>query len=133
MLSVLQSGCAWQLLLVNFPSWGTVYAQYRKWHIRGVLKAVHDVLRERVWIKAGRAAQPAAGIIDSRGAGTTEAGGPRGFDGAKKGGGRQRHILVDTMGLLLKVVVHPADVQEREGGKLILKGIKETFPKLEKV
>jgi putative transposase len=64
---------------------------------------------------------------------TTEAGGIRGFDGAKKVNGRKRHILVDTLGLILKVVVHPADVQDREGGKLVLEGIKQAYPKLEKV
>ncbi|MFB9991945.1 IS5 family transposase [Deinococcus oregonensis] len=133
MLYVLKTGCAWRLLPLNFPPWTTVYAQYRRWRIRGVLKHVHDVLRERVRIAAGRDAQPTAGIIDSQSAKTTEAGGIRGFDGAKKVNGRKRHILVDTLGLILKVVVHPADVQDREGGKLVLEGIKQTYPKLEKV
>jgi len=133
MLYVLQTGCAWRLLPLNFPSWGTVDAQYRKWRIRGVLKDVHDVLRERVRKAAGREAQPTAGIIDRQSAKTTEAGGIRGFDGAKKVNGRKRHILVDTLGLILRVVVHPADLQDREGGKLVLDGVKKQYPTLEKV
>ena len=53
MLYVLKTGCAWRLLPISFPSWGTVYAQYREWRIRGVLRHVHDVLRERVRVYAG--------------------------------------------------------------------------------
>ncbi len=133
MLYVLKTGCAWRLLPLNFPPWTTVYAQYRKWRICGVLKHIHDVLRERVRIAAGRDAQPTAGIIDSQSAKMTEAGGIRGFDGAKKVNGRKRHILVDTLGLILNVVVHSADIQDREGGKLVLDGMKQIYPKLEKV
>ncbi len=133
MLSVLKTGCAWPLLPLKVPPWTTVYAQYRRWRICGVLKHVHDVLRERVRIAAGRDVQPTAGIINRQSAKTTEAGGIRGFDGAKKVNGRKRHILVDTLGLILNVVVHSADIQDREGGKLVLDGMKQTYPKLEKV
>jgi putative transposase len=76
---------------------------------------------------------PSAGIIDSQSARTTEQGGPHGFDGGKKVNGRKRHLLVDTTGLVLKAVVHPADLHDREGGKLLLGSLGEQFPRLRHV
>jgi putative transposase len=71
-----------------------------------------------------------AAIIDSQSVKTTEQGGPHGYDGGKKVNGRKRHVLVDTLGLLLKVVVHPANIQDREGAKLVLTGLDRAFPRL---
>ena len=76
----------------------------------------------------GRKAQPTAAIVDSQSARTTEAGGPRGYDGGKKVSGRKRHILVDTQGNLLKARVHPADIHDRRDAELLLAGLKAEFP-----
>jgi putative transposase len=78
----------------------------------------------------GRDVEPSAGIIDSQTVKTTEKGGIDGYDAGKKINGRKRHILVDTMGLLLMVVVHPASIQDRDGAKLVLDKIQYSFPKL---
>ena len=71
--------------------------------------------------------------MDSQSSKTTEQGGPRGFDGAKKVGDRKRHILVDTLGLLLRIVVHPANIQDCDGSKLLLDGVRGVLPCLEHI
>jgi putative transposase len=81
----------------------------------------------------GRPASPSAGVIDSQSVRTTEAGGPRGYDAGKKVKGRKRHILTDTTGLLVAVVAHRADIQDRDGAVPLLASIRQPFPWLRHV
>ncbi len=130
---VVRSGCPWRLLPHEFPNWKTVYGIFLRWRNDGTWQRIHDTLRDMLRRRLGRKKSPSAAIIDSQTVKTTEVGGQRGYDAGKKINGRKRHIVVDTLGLILALVVHPADVQDQDGAVLvlgILGRLKERFHRL---
>lgn len=125
---LLRTGCQWALLPKEFPPKSTVYDYFRRWWTDGTLLTIYHALLELARVAAGREPQPTAGIVDSQSVKTAEAGGPRGFDAGKKINGRKRHLLVDTLGLPLRGVVHAASIQDRDGLAPLLRHIRRRFP-----
>jgi transposase len=125
---IARSGCQWRLLPKDFPPYSTVQRYFYAWRDNGLWQAINHVLLMDVREAVDREASPSAGVIDSQSVKTTESGGPRGYDAGKKIKGRKRHILTDTIGLPLAMIVHPADVQDRDGAPILLATVCSLFP-----
>jgi putative transposase len=120
MFYLVRTACQWRNLPKDFAPWRTVYHYLRLWKRTGLWERIHTHLREHLRQVEGRQRQATAGIIDSQSVKSTECSDQRGYDAGKKVNGRKRHVLVDTLGLVLAVLVLPANIQDRDAARQLL-------------
>ncbi|MFE4960679.1 IS5 family transposase [Streptomyces sp. NPDC056653] len=129
---VTDNGVKWRSVPGDFPAWDRVYAFFRRWCKNGLVKELHDRLRGKAREAAGRDREPTAAIIDSQSvkAAASVPATSRGYDGGKKINGRRRHVITDSLGLLLMVLVTAADVTDRQAARVMLPQLRDRFRKI---
>lgn len=132
-LYIVKGGIPWRLLPHEFPPWKTIHSIFRKWTLDRTWEALNDRLRALVREQQDKRCRPTGAILDSQSVKSDGHGGTVGYDAAKKIKGRKRHLLVDTLGLVLGVLVTAANVPEREGAQSLLGRVLVWFTWLKKM
>jgi len=131
---LLKTGCQWRMLPIDFPKWELVYYYYSRWKNEGVFEELNEILRNMLREQKGKHLSPSVGLIDSQSVKTTRIGGEaRGYDGGKKIKGRKRHIITDTNGWLLSVVIHAANEHDSQTGFDVMQTLRYRFERMKKI
>ncbi|MFE0820674.1 IS5 family transposase [Streptomyces sp. NPDC058847] len=132
---LVDNGIKWRAMPSDFPPWPRVYAFFARWRDAGLVAELHDRLRDAVRVAEGRDQEPTAAIVDSQSvkADATVTLASRGFDAGKKVNGRKRHLLTETLGLLLNVLVTPASATDRDAARIRLPAARGRFGRLARV
>lgn len=133
-LYLVKTGCQWRMLPKDFPNWKLVYYYFSSWKKNGLLEEIHERLVMKIRVLVGKNEDPSVGIIDAQSVkNTLVSSESKGFDAGKKIKGIKRHIIVDTLGLILAIVIQSASIQDRDGAQSVIEKMKENWIRVIKI